>query len=263
LPIVSPTGGSIALADVAKVYIEDGPPFIKSENARLNGWSYISIEGRDLGSYIKEAQRVVAERLDVPPGYSVNWAGQFEYMERVKQRLSIVVPVTIAIIILLLYLNFRCWSDVLIILLTLPLAMVGSCWFLWWQNYEFSVAVAVGFIALAGVSVEIGILMLTYLHQAWNAALAENNKPDRGDLRMAVITGAGLRVRPIMMTVLATVIGLLPIMLGEGAGSEVMQRIAGPMIGGLLTALMLSLLLLPVVFYLWFGRKLPVEEGGR
>ncbi len=260
LPVVTPSGGRIALADVARVYVDEGPPSIKSENARLNGWTYITIEGRDLGSYVAEAQQRVAAQLQLPPGYSITWAGQYEYMERAKEKLAVVMPLTLAIIVLLLYLNFKCLDDVFIILLTLPLALVGGLWFMAWLQYEFSVAVMVGFIALAGVSVEIGVLMLAYLHQAWNQRLASSIPPTRSDLREAVMQGAGLRVRAIMMTVLATIIGLLPIMFGDGAGSEVMQRIAGPMIGGMVTAVVLSLLVLPAVFYLWYGRRLAENE---
>lgn len=249
LPIVTPAGGSIVLADVARVYVADGPAAIKSENARLNGWTYISIEGRDLSSYVKHAREVVAEHMDLPPGYTLTWAGQYEYMERAKQRLQLVVPITLAVIVLLLYANFRAPLEVLVIVLTLPLSLVGGLWFMWWQGYDFSVAVAVGFIALAGVAVEIGVLMLTYLNQAWERKLEDvAGAPGVDDLRQAVMEGAGLRVRPIAMTVSATIAGLVPAMMGDGAGSEVLQRIAGPMIGGLFTALILSLIILPVVF---------------
>ncbi len=270
LPIVTPAGGRIALADVARVYIDDGPALIKSENARLNGWTYISIKDRDLGSYVSDAQHAVREQLQLPPGYSLNWAGQYEYMERAKQRLSIVVPLTIAIILVLLYLNCRNMAEVAVIILTLPLALVGGLWFIHWAGYVFSVAVAVGFIALAGVSVEIGILMLAYLNLSWQqtqAAISEaGGQPRRSDLKLAIVNGTALRLRPIMMTVAATIAGLLPIMFGVGTGSEVMQRIAGPMIGGMITALILSLLVLPVVFLLWRGRHLPLRptiiDGG-
>lgn len=255
LPIVTESGEQIALADVASVYIDNGPPAIKSENARLNGWTYVDIENRDLGSYVAQAKQVVKDQLVLPAGYSLTWAGQYEYLERAKNKLLVVVPVVVAIIVLLLYANFRRWIDVLMILLTLPLAMVGSLWFMFWQQYDFSVAVVVGFIALAGVSVEIGLLMLAYLHQAVNDSNTQLPLT-RDKLLQAVVSGAGLRVRPIVMTVMATVIGLLPIMLGAGTGSGVMQRIAGPMIGGMITSLLLSLLILPVSFYLWYGRNL-------
>jgi len=260
LPIVTPGGEHLALADVARVYIDDGPALIKSENARLNGWTFISIKDRDLGSYVSDAQRAVSEQLQLPPGYSLNWAGQYEYMERAKQRLSIVVPITVLIILLLLYLNFRNAAEVMIITLTLPFALVGGLWFIYLAGYELSVAVAVGFIALAGVSVEIGILMLAYLKLSWQQqralVTARGDSLASEDLKQAIVDGTSLRLRPIMMTVAATIAGLLPIMLGDGTGSEIMQRIAGPMIGGMITALLLSMLVLPVVFLLWRGRHL-------
>jgi Cu(I)/Ag(I) efflux system membrane protein CusA/SilA len=260
LPIVTLTGDSIALADVARVTVADGPPAIRSENARLTGWTYITLSGTDLSSYVKLASEAIAQQLDLPAGYSLDWAGQFEYMERAKARLRIVVPLTFAVIVFLLYLNFRQPFQVLLIISTLPLALVGGIWFIWWQGYQVSVAVAVGLIALAGVAVEIGVLMLTYLEQAWQSQLRQSTEQalaaGESDLRAAIIAGAGLRVRPIMMTVLATIAGLIPAMLGEGAGSEVLQRIAGPMIGGLVTSVLLSLLLIPALFLLWKRRGL-------
>ena len=257
LPIVAPSGAQIALGDVADVKIEDGPGVIKSENARPNGWIYVDIQGRDLGSYVDEAQRVVAEQLDLPAGYSVSWSGQYEYMERARQRLQTVVPITVAIIVLLLYLNFRRATEVLIILGTLPLALVGGIWLLYWLDYDLSVAVGVGFIALAGVAVEIGVVMLVYLNQAYRRheekALSEQRKVNLAELRQAVVEGALLRVRPIMMTVAAIIAGLLPIMLGGGTGSEVMRRIAAPMVGGMVSATVLTLLVLPAAFLIWRG----------
>jgi Cu(I)/Ag(I) efflux system membrane protein CusA/SilA len=259
LPIQTPVGAQIALGDVATVSIVGGPGMIKSENARLNGWIYIDIQGRDLGSYVKQAKQVVAEQVDLPSGYSVNWSGQYEYMERAIQRLSTVVPITLAIIVLLLYLNFRRGAEVVIILATLPLALVGGIWLLYWLHYDLSVAVGVGFIALAGVSVEIGVVMLVYLNQAFSKyqqqALAEKRLVNASELRQAVIEGALLRVRPIMMTVAAIIAGLLPIMLGSGTGSEVMRRIAAPMVGGMLSATVLTLLVIPAAFLLWRGRQ--------
>jgi len=258
LPIQTPVGAQIALGDVAAVKIVDGPGMIKSENARLNGWIYIDIQGRDIGSYVGEARQVVAEQIDLPAGYSLNWSGQYEYMERAKQRLSTVIPVTLAIIVLLLYLNFRRATEVFIILATLPLALVGGIWLLYWLNYDLSVPVGVGFIALAGVSVEIGVVMLVYLNQAFRrqkeAARLESRPVTTAGLHQAVIDGALLRVRPIMMTVAAIIAGLLPIMLGSGTGSEVMRRIAAPMVGGMLSAILLTLLVIPAAFLVWRGR---------
>lgn len=255
LPIVTPSQQHIALADVAKVYIDDGPPGIKSENARLNGWTLIDIEGSDLGSYVKAAQNVVAKELNLPTGYSISWAGQYEYMLRAEQRLKVVVPLTLAIITLLLYMNFRNIVEVLIIMGTVPFALLGGIWLMYGLDYNMSIAVAVGFIALAGVAVEIGVLMLVYLNQALAHMKEKCDEQgrlfDQSCLKDAVMLGAGLRIRPIMMTVLSIVIGLVPIMFGTGTGSEVMQRIAGPMVGGMLSTLVLSLLVLPAIFYVW------------
>ena len=255
LPIITPSGAHIPLADVAEVRIDDGPGMIKTENARLNGWTYIDIETGDIGSYVIEAQRVVAEQVKLPPGYSISWSGQYEYMVRAKERLATVVPVTIAIIVLLLYLNFRNFSEVLIILGTLPMALIGGFWLLYLLGYNMSVAVGVGFIALAGVAVEIGVIMLVYLNQALKQhneiALREQRTLSKQDIHTAVIDGALLRVRPIIMTVTAIIVGLLPIMLGGGTGSEVMRRIAAPMVGGMVSATLLTLLVIPAVFLLW------------
>lgn len=255
LPIVTPSGQRIALADVANIFIEDGPPGIKSENARMNGWSFIDIEGVDVGSYVVEAQKVVAENLDLPPGYSIGWSGQYEYMVRAKEKLTYVVPLTLFIIVILLFINFRNFVEVAIIMGTLPLAMVGSIWLMYLQGFNFSVAVGVGFIALAGVSVEIGVIMLVYLNQAYRAMLTDcekaGTKPTVNILANAVLQGAGMRVRPVMMTASAIIAGLLPILLGTGTGSEVMSRIAAPMVGGMLSSVILALLVVPAVYFLW------------
>ncbi|GIC79469.1 efflux RND transporter permease subunit [Moritella sp. F3] len=250
LPLVTPQGARIALSDVATIYVEDGAPMIKTENARPNGWIYVDIEGRDLGSYVVDAQQAVAEQLVLPAGYSITWSGQYEYMQRAKDTLSVVIPATLAIIVLLLYLAFRRVGEVLLILGTLPLAMIGGIWLLYLLNYNFSIAVGVGFIALAGVSVEIGVIMLVYLNQSLASAQAAGHFT-KAKLKQAVMDGAGLRVRPIMMTVATVIIGLIPIMYGGGTGSQVMQRIAAPMIGGMVSAIILTLLVLPASFYLW------------
>jgi copper/silver efflux system protein len=258
LPIVTGSGQRIALADVANVYVEDGPPAIKSENARLNGWTFVDIDGVDIGSYVQNAMAVVADQVELPAGYSLNWSGQYEYMLRAKEKLTYVVPLTLAIIVVLLYFNFRSFAEVAIIMGTLPLAMVGSIWLMYLLGYNFSVAVGVGFIALAGVAVEIGVIMLVYLNQAYRHMLEECEQegvePRLETLRHAVLHGAGLRVRPVMMTAAAIIVGLLPIMYGTGTGSEVMSRIAAPMVGGMLSAVILTLLVLPAVYLLW--RKL-------
>ncbi len=255
LPVVTPGGQRIALADVASIYVDDGPPAIKSENARLNGWTFVDIEGVDVGSYVEQAMATVRQQLELPAGYSVSWSGQYEYMLRAAEKLTYVVPLTLFIIVVLLYMNFRNLVEIAIILGTLPLAVIGSIWLMYLLDYNFSVAVAVGFIALAGVTVEIGIIMLTYLNQSCrelaDACEKRGQKPLEGELLDAVARGAGLRVRPVMMTTVSTIAGLLPIMLSSGTGAEVVSRIAAPMVGGMISALVLTLLVLPVVYYLW------------
>ncbi len=255
LPVVTPLGAQIPLERLADISISGGPGVIRSENARLNGWIYVDIAGRDIGSYVADAKEAVTKGIDLPPGYSLNWSGQYEYMERAKARLSVVVPVTLVIILLLLFLNFRRVTPVLIIISTLPLALVGGLWLMDILGYNMSVAVGVGFIALAGVSVEIGVLMMVYLEQALQAQRDIAEREDRSftleDLRAAIIEGALMRVRPIMMTVAVVIAGLLPIMMGTGTGSEVMRRIAAPMVGGMVSATVLTLLLIPAVFLIW------------
>ncbi len=247
LPIVTPGGQRIALGDVAAVRIEDGPPAIKSENARINGWTLVDIDGVDLGTYVARAKEVVAGSLELPPGYSVSWAGQFEYLERARARMAWVVPMTLAIILLLLYANFRSVAHVALLVVTLPLALVGSLWLMHLLGYNFSVAVAVGLIALAGIAVETGVIMLVYLDQAWRERTADN--PDA--VADAVLAGASRRVRPVLMTAIATMVGLLPVLLGSGAGSEVMSRLAAPMVGGMVSAVLLTLFVLPVLYLQW------------
>ncbi|MCG8381778.1 MAG: efflux RND transporter permease subunit [Gammaproteobacteria bacterium] len=250
LPIVTPSGQRIGLGDVATIAIEDGPPGIKSENARLNGWTFVDIEGVDIGTYVKQAQQTVKDKISLPSGYSVIWSGQYEYMLRAKERLTYVIPLTIAIIALLLFLNFRSVTEVAILLTTLPFSIIGSVWLMYWQGFNFSIAVGVGFIALAGVAVEIGVIMLVYLNQAWQR-YRENNTPDLNGLKNAIQEGAGMRIRPVMMTAAAIIVGLLPILYGTGTGSEVMSRIAAPMVGGMVTSVLLTLLVLPAIYLLW------------
>ncbi len=260
LPLITPKGQRISLASIASIRIEDGPPGIKSENARLNGWTLVDIAGVDLGSYVKSAQAAVSDQLDLPGGYSVQWSGQYEYMLRAQERLSYVVPLTLAIIVLLLYLNFRRFAEVMIILATLPVAALGGIWLMLALGFNFSIAVGVGFIALAGVAVEIGIIMLVYLNQAYVKMTVEANRlarrPTLDELKSAVVQGAGRRVRPVLMTVATIVAGLIPIMIGTGTGSEVMQRIAAPMVGGMLSATVLTLLVIPAVYFLWKRREI-------
>jgi Cu(I)/Ag(I) efflux system membrane protein CusA/SilA len=255
LPIVTPSGQRIALADVAKIYIEDGPPGIKSENARINGWTYIDIKDIDVGSYVENATQLLSKELNLPAGYSFTWAGQYEYMQRAKEKLAYVLPLTLAIIVILLYFNFRSFAEVAIIIGTLPLALIGGIWLLYVEGFNLSVASGVGFIALAGVAAEIGVIMLVYLNQSYNELIQMHQKnhtqPSLEELVDTVVQGAGLRVRPVMMTVATIMIGLLPVVYGSGTGSEVMSRIAAPMVGGMASALVLSLIIVPVVYLLW------------
>ena len=255
LPIVTPNGQRIALADVAEIYIEDGPPGIKSENARINGWTYIDIKDIDIGSYVENATQLLSKELDLPTGYSLNWAGQYEYMQRAKEKLVYVLPLTLGIIVILLYLSFRSFVEVAIIIGTLPLALIGGIWLLYIENFNLSIASGVGFIALAGVAAEIGVIMLVYLNQSYNKLIQTHHKnltkPTLDELIDTVIEGAGLRVRPVMMTVATIMIGLLPVLYGSGTGSEVMSRIAAPMVGGMASALLLLLIIVPVVYLLW------------
>ena len=267
MPFVTPSGAHITLGDVANVRIDDGPAAIKSENARLNGWVYIDVSsdsatGIDLGGYVAAAKKHLSDHLEVPAGYSLTWAGQFAYLERAKAKLSVVIPLTLSIICLLLYLAFRRLRDVALILATLPLALVGSVWLLYLLNFNLSVAVGVGFIALAGVAVEIGVIMLVYLKQYASEALsmpesetedAHANKDER--VKKAIVNAALARLRPVMMTSLSIIVGLLPVLYATGTGSEVMQRIAAPMVGGMASALVLTLFVLPSAFYFVVLRK--------
>src|SRR5271168_1265968 len=250
LPIVTAAFATTTLGAVADLVVTDGPPQIRSENARLNGWVYVDISGRDLGSYVAQAQKLVAERVNLPPGYSIVWSGQFEYLERATQKLKLVVPFTLVIIFVLLYLAFRNVASAALIMGTLPFALVGGLWLLFVLGYNLSIASAIGFIALAGVSAEFGIVMLIYLDRAIAKRRAANQFTTERDLIDAIEEGAVLRVRPKAMTVAVIVAGLLPIMLGGGTGSEVMRRIAAPMVGGMITAPLLSMLVLPAVYLL-------------
>jgi len=260
LPIVTAEGLNIALGDVATIYIENGPPGIKSENARINGWTFIDLDGVDVGSYVAAAKEVLSEQVELPAGYSISWAGQYEYMERAKAKLTYVVPLTLGIIIVLLYLNFRSFSEVAIIMATLPMAMIGGLWLLYLEGFNFSVAVGVGFIALAGVAVEIGVIMLVYLNQAISELKEKQPIITLEAINNAILEGAGKRIRPVMMTVATIIIGLLPILYGSGTGSEVMSRIAAPMVGGMASALLLTLVVLPVVYMLMIRWREKVND---
>jgi len=256
LPIVTATGAQVPLAQIAEVAITDGAPMLKSENARLNGWTFVDIRGRDLGSWIDEAQQIVREQVELPAGYSIAWSGQYEYMQRANERLTRVVPITLGIIFLLLYLTFRHAGEALLVMLSLPFALVGGFWLIFLLDYNLSVAVAVGFIALAGVAAEFGVVMLVYLDGALDQWRKEGRLSGIADLKAAIEEGAVLRIRPKAMTVATIFAGLLPIMLLGGVGSEVMRRIAAPMVGGMITAPLLSLFVIPAVYLLWRQRAL-------
>ena len=257
LPLVINEDVQVQLQDLAEIAVVDGPPAIKSENARMNGWVYVTIMNQDISAYVTHARQVLQEQLQLPAGYTVDWTGQYQFLERAAERLNLIVPVTLLIIFILLYFAFQSVVESLLVLLTLPFALAGSFWLIWLLDYQLSVAVAVGIIALAGVAAEFGVVMIVYLREA-----VMRRKPrTHAALIAAVAEGAALRVRPKAMTVAVIVVGLLPIMIGSGSGSEIMQRIAAPIIGGMITASMISMFLIPVLYYLWQGRKLTRQEG--
>ncbi len=251
--VPTPRGEQIPIAQVADIKIRKGPPGIKSENARLNAWVFIDIQDVDIGTYVKRAKKVVSEKIKIPAGYSLLWSGQYEYMERAKEKLKLVAPLTLVIIFLLLYFNFSNVAESLIVMLSLPFSLVGGVWLMYLLDYNLSVAVGVGFIALAGVSVELGVIMLVYLDLACEKRRSEGKLENTADLHEAVVEGAATRIRPIMMTMAATIGGLLPSMWGAGAGSQVMKRIAAPMVGGMVSATILTLIVIPVIYALWKG----------
>ncbi|MGV6817699.1 MAG: efflux RND transporter permease subunit [Thiotrichales bacterium] len=260
LPLVTPVGAHIPLAEVAEIRYSDGPPMIKSENARLNGWTFVDIAGVDLGSYIREAQQVVQQNVKLPPGYSITWSGQYEYLLRAKQRFSLLIPLVLLLVFVLLFMTFRRFGEALIVMTSLPFAVVGGFWLLWWLDFHLSVAVIVGFIALAGVAAEFGVVMLLYLNTALRERVDSKTLKTVSDLKQAIMEGAVMRVRPKAMTVAVIVAGLIPVMIGSGTGSDVMQRIAAPMIGGMITAPLLSLFVIPAIFLLW--QRLRLRDKG-
>ncbi len=256
LPIVSPVGVQVTLGDIATISIADGPGLIKSEDARRTGWIFVDIADRDLGSFVKDAQQQVLEKVELPPGYALGWSGQYEYMLRAKERLKYVVPLTLVIILLLLYFNFKNFTESFIVMGAVPLALVGAFWLIYLLDYHLSVAVGVGIIALAGVSAEFGVVMLVYLNQALKEAKPKNME----SLKVAIIEGAVMRVRPKAMTAAVILAGLLPIMLGTGTGSEVMSRIAARMLGGMITAPLVSMILIPAIYVLWKGGEFDITN---
>jgi Cu(I)/Ag(I) efflux system membrane protein CusA/SilA len=256
LPMLTPAGAQLPLGSVAKIGISDGPAMIKSENGRLSGWIYVDAHGRDLGSVVADMRERVAHDITLPAGISVTWSGQFEYLERAAARLRIVIPATLAIIFVLLYITFGRVDEALLILVSVPFALIGGFWLMYLLGHAMSVATSVGFIALAGVSCEFGVIMLLYLKHAWERRLAAGEPANETTLLAAIREGAVQRVRPKAMTVAVILAGLLPIMFGHGTGSEIMQRIAAPMVGGMITAPLLSMLIIPVVYALLRRRRL-------
>ena len=256
LPLVATEDTHIQLQDVAEIQIVNGPPVIKSENARINGWVYITTDNEDLGSYIKTAKQALDQQLQLETGCAIAWSGQFTYMERVQEKMYYIIPITLLLILILLYLCFKSFIESFIIMLAIPLALVGGIWLLWLLDYQLSVAVAVGFIALAGIATEFGIIMIIYLREAIHQAAPKNES----ELKAAVIAGAVQRIRPKAMTAAVIFAGLIPIVLGTGTGSEAMKRIAAPIIGGMLTAPLVSMLLIPVLYYLLQKKRLPIKN---
>jgi Cu(I)/Ag(I) efflux system membrane protein CusA/SilA len=256
LPLIAPGGVQLALGQVAELTFSEGPPMLRSDNARLSTYVYVDVAGRDLGSVVTDLQRAVADQVPMPAGYAVGWSGQYEYLKRAGERLRVVVPATLVIIFGLVYLVFRRAWDAAIIMLSLPFALVGGLWLIWLMGHAVSVATLIGFIALAGVAAEFGIIMLLYLRQAWERQLAACATSGPVELDAAIREGAVQRVRPKAMTVAVILAGLFPILVGGGAGSEVMQRIAAPMVGGMLSAPLLSMLVIPAAYQLLRRREL-------
>jgi len=260
--IPTPSGAQIPLGQIAEIVVTKGPPSISDEGGALAGLISVSVSGRDLRGYVEEAKRVVSQRITLPPGYSLLWTGQYEHLVRAEERLKLIGPFTLAVILLLLYLNFRSLAKSLIVLLSVPFAVIGAFWYLHYLGYNLSVAVWVGIIALAGVAAETGVVMLVYLDEAFERRVREDRMTTRQDLNEAIVEGAAQRVRPVMMTVSAIIGGLLPIMWTTGTGADVMKRIAAPMIGGMVTATILTLLVIPVIYALWRGRAVNRHQEG-
>lgn len=245
----------VPLGQMATIKTVAGPMVVRTEDAIPTAWVYVDVAGRDIGSYVADAQKMVDSEVTLPPGYSITWSGQYEYMQRAKERMKLVIPATLAIIFLLLYFNFRSVGETMIVMLSLPFSLVGGMWFIWALGYNWSVAVAIGFIALTGVAAETGVVMLIYLDHAWKAR-RDAGRATLHDLYEAIVEGAVGRVRPKVMTVTAIMAGLFPILWGQGAGGSVMRRIAAPMIGGMISSTILTLVVIPAVYSLWKEHEL-------
>jgi Cu(I)/Ag(I) efflux system membrane protein CusA/SilA len=253
--ISTPSGAQIPMGEVADITASTGPMVLRTEQAQLLSYVYVDVGDRDLGSYVNDAKAAVAKNVKLPPGYTLEWSGQYEYMQRASERLKFVIPITLGLVIVLLYLNTRNATKVGIVLLAVPFSLIGAFWLLWFLGYNLSVAVWVGIIALAGVDAETGVVMLLYLDQAYDKAKADGRMRSMTDLQAAVEEGAVKRIRPKMMTVMAILLGLLPIMWSHGTGADVMKRIAAPMVGGVVTSFLLELLIYPVIFTIWKWRR--------
>ena len=254
--IPTPTGQHIPISQVAQIKIRKGPPGIKSENARRTAWVFVDIKGVDVGTYVKRAQQEVQEKIKLPPGYNLVWSGQYEYMQAAAAKLRVVIPLTLLIIFVIIYISTKSLVKTAIIFVALPLSLVGCFWFLWLLDYNMSVAVWVGIIALAGISAETGVVMLLYLDLAYERWKTNGQMLTRGDLIQAIHHGAVKRIRPKIMTICVIIAGLVPIMWSHGAGADVMKRIAAPMVGGVITSGVMELLVFPVIYFMWRGIKL-------
>jgi len=257
IPIMN--GGSVLLSEVADMQIKKGPPAIKSENARPNAWVYIDIKDIDVGTYVENAKNIISSNIELPEGYSLIWSGQYEYMERSSKKLMMVIPITLLIVILLLYVNTKSWLKTGIVLLALPFSLVGAIWFLYIAGFNMSVAVWVGIIALLGIDAETGVVMLLYLDISFEKFKKKGMMATLNDLRESIFEGAVKRLRPKMMTVMTTMLGLMPILIGTGIGADVMKRIAAPMVGGILTSFIMELTVYPAIFYIWKKRQLNTQ----
>lgn len=254
--VSTPGGAQVPLIQLTDISIHKGPAGIKSENSRRTAWIYVDIKGVDLGSYVKNAKEIVNRQIKLPAGYSMVWSGQYEYMEKARKTLNIIVPMTLVVIFILLYIHFKNITEAVIVMASLPFALVGGIWLLYLLDYNLSVAVIVGFIALAGLAAETGVVMLVYLDEVYNRRMRHGMMNSFEDLRDAIIEGAADRVRPKLMTVATTLIGLLPVMFGTATGSQVMKRIASPMVGGLISSTILTLVIIPAVYDIWKRREL-------
>jgi Cu(I)/Ag(I) efflux system membrane protein CusA/SilA len=261
--VATPNGAQIPLKQLADIRLSTGPPSIRDENGVLAGFVFVDTVGIDLGTYVENAKQLIAENVKLPPGYYIQWGGQYQYLLKARANLRVAIPITLLIIFLLLYLNFRSVTESLIVMLSVPFALVGGVWLLYLLGYNYSVAVAVGFIALAGVAAETGVVMIVYLDEAWENLKRRVAQPTVSDLYDAVMFGAVQRVRPKMMTVAAVIAGLLPIMWSHGTGADTMKRVAAPMVGGMVSSTILTLLIIPAIYFLWRRRSLLTENRGR